>query len=106
MTFGQLVRQGREDCGLSLMQLSQLIGMKGSLVSLLERDRVRPRSELLIGEIAMLLDMDPDILLSAARWVPKDMAEKITESPEMIKKIRSVLGLDVCQTKGDNRRKK
>lgn len=95
MTIGQTLRRLRIENGLTVGVFSRVLGYSPAKVSAIEGDRCILTTEIGIREMARLLSTDPDILFCGFGFVPDDIISKITSSPEVMKEIRSVLGLDL-----------
>jgi len=90
-TFGVIIRNLREDAGISLRKLSKLVEMSPAYLSKLERDLLPPPSEDYICAMAEVLETDPDILLAKAGKVHPDIIQKIVDSPSIASHIREGL---------------
>jgi transcriptional regulator with XRE-family HTH domain len=87
-SFGKVVRQLREDAGISLRKFALLLEMSPAYLSKLERDILPPPSEEYICTMADVLETDKDCLLAKAGKVHPDIIKKIVESPGIANKIR------------------
>ncbi len=87
-TFGQYVRQRREDLKqadrrYSVRQVAARIGVEPSYLSKVERGDEAPPGERTIVALAAELDEDPDVLLALAGKVSTDLQEIIRKRPRL-----------------------
>ena len=92
MTFGQYIRQRREQLKLadrrySVRQVAQRIGVEPAYLSKIERGEVAPPSEAKIRLLAEELDIDTDVLLAMAGKVSSDLLEIIKKRPELFAEL-------------------
>jgi XRE family transcriptional regulator, master regulator for biofilm formation len=99
---GTVIREIREDKGISLNKLSKLSGVSKSYISFIERGKQTNPSISVIERIAEALDIDVDVLLSRAKekdTLDEDivaLAKKLTSaelSNKNIKMLRELLDL-------------
>jgi transcriptional regulator with XRE-family HTH domain len=88
--FGDRIRELRKAKGYSLRQLAPLVGVGFSYLSKVENDKLDfegTASESLIHRLADVLEADEEELLLLARHVPKRIADRIFEQPELFRLI-------------------
>jgi transcriptional regulator with XRE-family HTH domain len=86
--FGDRIRELRKAKGYSLRKLAPLVGVGFSYLSKVENGRLDfdgSPSESLIHRLADVLEADEDELLLLARHLPKEMADRIFEQPEVFR---------------------
>ena len=87
--FGNYLRTVREgkravDRRFSLRQVAKRVGVEPAYLSKVERNEVRPPSEMRICLLAEELEINPDILCALAGKVRSDVLEIIRRRPAMI----------------------
>lgn len=87
-TFGTIIRNLREESGVSLRKLAKLLEMSPAYLSKLERDLLPPPSEEYICSMAEVLETDKDSLLAKAGKVAPDVIQKIIATPKLAADIR------------------
>jgi transcriptional regulator with XRE-family HTH domain len=90
--FGDRIRELRKAKGYSLRQLAPLVGVGFSYLSKVENDKLDfegTASESLIHRLADVLEADEEELLLLARHLPKKMADRIFELPEVYRVLTS-----------------
>ena len=93
-TFGGVVRQRRQEKGISLRRFAEMIGISPTYMSKIERDEFDPPPEARVRAIARALDLDADDLLGLAHRVPKDLQDIIQKHPKAVAiLLRSTDGL-------------
>jgi transcriptional regulator with XRE-family HTH domain len=91
--FGDRIRELRKAKGYSLRQLAPLVGVGFSYLSKVENDKLDfegTASESLIHRLADVLDADEEELLLLAHHVPKRIADRILEQPEVFRTLASL----------------
>ncbi len=89
-TFGEIISEARKAKGLSQKELASKIHKEdGQPISAqylndVEHNRRNPPSEFLIGQIAVLLDLDKDVLCLAAGTIPQDLKKMAATNPERV----------------------
>ncbi len=86
--FGDRIRELRTAKGYSLRKLAPLVGVGFSYLSKVENNRLDTGgfpSESLIHRLADVLQADEDELLLLARHLPRGMADRIFEQPEIFR---------------------
>lgn len=85
---GAMIRQLRQQAGLTQRQLADGIGMHPTYLSKIENDRMgtTPSAETLVG-IADVLEVDRDWLLTQCGRPPERMQEAIIENPEFFQRL-------------------
>jgi transcriptional regulator with XRE-family HTH domain len=81
-SFGQRLRRMRLEAELGLRELARRIGRSPGYLSDVELDNVPPPSGAVIVRIAQALQIDPTLLLAAARKVDPDLADYMARQPE------------------------
>ncbi len=84
--FGQYIRQVREDNGLSLRKVAEMIEITPSLLSKIERG-IENASEEVIINLAKQYQLNEDILLAMNGKVSSKLKEIIIARPEIFSKI-------------------
>jgi len=90
--FGERIRELRKARGYSLRQLAPLVGVGFSYLSKVENGKLDfdgTASESLIHRLAEVLEGDEVELLLLARHLPKNMADRIFELPEVYRVLTS-----------------
>lgn len=87
MTFGEKIRNAREDAELSQSEMAQKIPMNQSNYSKIERDVQEPSLEQL-RRICQILRLDPRYLLSLEKFefVTLEDVQLLTDAKRLIKK--------------------
>jgi transcriptional regulator with XRE-family HTH domain len=91
--FGDRIRELRKAKGYSLRQLAPLVGVGFSYLSKVENDKLDfegTASESLIHRLADVLEADEEELLLLAHHVPKRIADRILEQPEVFRTLASL----------------
>lgn len=89
-TFGTLISEARRAKGLSQKNLASKVNKEdGQAISAqylndIEHDRRNPPSELLIAQIADILDVSKDMLCIAAGTIPNDLQKMARSQPDRI----------------------
>jgi HTH-type transcriptional regulator, competence development regulator len=82
-TFGQFLRDSRNEQGFTLRKFAQMVGLSPTYVSKVERDEMNPPSEDTIKRIAQCLGIDVDELLALAGKVSSDLTQIILGEPRL-----------------------
>jgi transcriptional regulator with XRE-family HTH domain len=88
--FGNRIRELRKAKGYTLRQLAPLVGVGFSYLSKVENAKLDfdgTASESLIHRLAEVLEADEEELLLLAKHLPKRMADRIFEQPEVFRLI-------------------
>ena len=96
--FGDRIRELRKAKGYSLRQLAPLVGVGFSYLSKVENDKLDfegTASESLIRRLADVLEADEEELLLLAHHVPKRIADRILEQPEVFRTLASLDGQEL-----------
>jgi HTH-type transcriptional regulator, competence development regulator len=91
--FGDRIRELRMAKGYSLRQLAPLVGVGFSYLSKVENERLDfagTASESLIHRLADVLEADEEELLLLAQHVPKRIADRILEHPNLFRALASL----------------
>jgi transcriptional regulator with XRE-family HTH domain len=91
--FGDRIRELRKAKGYSLRQLAPLVGVGFSYLSKVENDKLDfegTASESLIHRLADVLEADEEELLLLAHHVPKRIADRIIEQPEVFRALATL----------------
>ena len=91
-TFGQILLKARTDAGLSQGDLSRAVGITPSFISDMEHDKRGPSDDTLL-KIAVALEVDPDLFFAQLGRLPPDLARRLQQRPEWMRKVRGLLGL-------------
>ena len=83
-----IIRNLREESGVSLRKFAKLLEMSPAYLSKLERDLLPPPSEEYICSMADVLETDKDCLLAKAGKVAPDVIRKIIQPPQIASDIR------------------
>lgn len=90
MTFGQRVRQLRQEKGMTLRDLAPLVGVGFTYISKIENGRLDfgdYPSEALIRKLAKVLGADLDELLLLAQIVPDRIKLRVLERPDAFRRL-------------------
>ena len=92
MTLGPTIRRLREERGLKVYQLGNLIGVDASYVGRIEKGRVENVGSELIGKIAEALQVSTDYLYAEGGWLPPlyDPGELDLTERRLIEMLRSI----------------
>ena len=91
--FGDRIRELRKARGYSLRQLAPLVGVGFSYLCKVENNKLDfdgTASEALIHRLAETLKADEEELLLLANHVPKRIADRILEQPEVFRTLASL----------------
>lgn len=90
-SFGDYVRSVRQQREISLRKMAQMMDVSFAYLSRVERGLHPPPTEDRCRQMAEILDVDPDDLISRAGRVPRDVAEIIRSDPvSWVRRIRGV----------------
>jgi transcriptional regulator with XRE-family HTH domain len=81
-SFGKILRGLRLDAEVGLRQLARLVGKSPGYISDVEQDNVPAPSEQVIVKIASVLNIDREILLTAARKMDPELTSYVAEEPQ------------------------
>ena len=87
---GDLLRDQRRACGLSLKELGLRTGLSVSYLSEIERNNKKPAYEAVVS-LAAALQADPDDFCAGWGIVPPDVAELVTRTGHTIRETRELL---------------
>jgi transcriptional regulator with XRE-family HTH domain len=88
------VRKLRNECGLGLRELAEIVGMSPAYLSMVERNELAPPAEDKVVALAESLEQDADEMLAIAGRIASDLPEIIARNPrEMAALVRSTRGL-------------
>lgn len=90
--FGDRIRELRKAKGYSLRQLAPLVDVGFSYLSKVENGKLDcdgSPSVSLIHRLADVLEADEDELLLLAHHIPKSIADRIFENPDVFRKLAS-----------------
>jgi transcriptional regulator with XRE-family HTH domain len=88
MTFGEHIRQWREERKLRLRQFAKAVGVSPIFISKMERGGPLPGEET-IRRMAQILGQDPDALLALADKVAADVLAVIIKQPAYARFLRA-----------------
>lgn len=83
-TFGERVRQRREEKKISLRKFADMVGVSPTYISQIERGEFKPPSQEKIVEIAEILGENVDEMLALANKVPSDLPAIIQKHPKEV----------------------
>ncbi len=83
MTFGEILRQRRQEVGLSLRALAQRLGIDPAYLSRVEKGRVPPSEQLLRG-LSAALEWNVDELFLLAGRLPESLQHFVALEPEKV----------------------
>jgi transcriptional regulator with XRE-family HTH domain len=89
MTFGEHIRQWREERELGLRQFAKAVGASPTFVSKMERGLGPLPGEATIRRMAVFFDKDPDELLAMAGRVATDVLAIIIKEPAYAHSLRA-----------------
>jgi len=81
-SFGKILRYLRLSAGVGLRELANLINKSPGYLSDVEQDRVSPPSEGMILDISGVLNIDKNLLLSAAKKIDPEISEYVVREPQ------------------------
>lgn len=81
--FGKKLKAFRLEKEISQRKLAELVGIDFTYISKIESGTMDPPAEDKIIKMAEVLGEDPDIMLVAAKKVPKELQKIITENKEI-----------------------
>ena len=90
MTFGERVRELRQERNLTQRDLGAQVGVEFSYISKIENSKLDfgdYPSETLIYRLAEALDTNPDELLLLAKKIPAQIRQRVMERPEVFLRI-------------------
>lgn len=79
MSFGALIRQRRNERGLTLLDVAAEVELSVPYLSRIERNRENPPRDELIRRLAQVLDIPEDEAFAAARRLPPDLQGRASE---------------------------
>ena len=90
--LGDLLRERREQMRdeedrFSLRQVAERVGVEPSYLSKVERGITAPPSEGTLRQLALELELDPDVLLALAGKVSSDLQEVIRKRPQLFAQL-------------------
>ena len=83
-TFGERVRQRREEKKISLRKFAEMVGVSPTYISQIERGEFNPPSQEKIVEMAEILGENVDEMLALANKVPSDLPAIIQKHPKEV----------------------
>ena len=89
MTFGEHIRQWREEHGVGLRRFAKAVGVSPTFVSKMERGLGPLPGEETIRKMAHILGDDPDALLAMADKVAADVQAIIIKEPAYARFLRA-----------------
>jgi transcriptional regulator with XRE-family HTH domain len=89
MTFGEHIRQWREERGVGLRQFAKAIGVSPTFVSKMERGTGPLPGEETIRKMAAYFGKNPDALLALANKVAADVLAIIMKEPAYARFLRA-----------------
>ena len=89
MTFGEHIRQWREEQGVGLRRFAKAVGVSPTFVSKMERGLGPLPGEETIRKMAHILGDDPDALLAMADKVAADVQAIIIKEPAFARFLRA-----------------
>lgn len=89
MKLARLVKQKRNELGMTIARAAELLGVAGSHLHGIESGKIsRPKIEVLL-KMGILYDIPSDDIIILARKIPSDVYFKITDNPQLLNIIRS-----------------
>ena len=90
MNFNEMIKNGRENLGVTLSEASQNFGMSIGYLSDFENGRVKKIKMDFIYACAEFYGLSADDLCIAANRIPKDIFYKIVNNPSIFSAIRNL----------------
>ena len=91
--FGKVVRKKRLKKGWGLRQFARMLDLSPTYISLMERGEQPPPREVTICQMAIILDLNVDMLLAEAGKVSTELKEIIIARPVLVADIlRAIQG--------------
>ena len=91
MKLGPLLRESRLAAGLSLATTAMRVKCSPSYLCRIEQgDRSRRPSTRLLSRLALVLNIDADVIFVAAERVPADLVKFILSTPEALVRLRKL----------------
>jgi transcriptional regulator with XRE-family HTH domain len=86
-----LLHEVRSDKGVSLREAARRADIDPAYLSRLEHGR-KSASAAVLGRLASLYDVDPDVVLLADGRVPDDIVDILRDNPEVVSELRVKYG--------------
>jgi transcriptional regulator with XRE-family HTH domain len=86
-SFGKILREKREQEGISISKLAKLVGLSSSYLARIERGDSKSPPENRIETMAEVLNMDKDYLLACGGRIAFDLVDIIIRSPKKMAKL-------------------
>lgn len=94
--FGKMIEEARKQKKLTLRKLGQLVGLAPSFLSEIENGkRLPPKDENKINDLAIVLSVDADNLLRAAR------EDRVKLKPKLFERLDHDLAWGLCRESED-----
>ena len=100
MSLGEIIRNKREELGLTLDEVGSRIGFSKPYLSTIETGKVNnPPSDELLQKLERALGFEPGILLYMAHMerLPTDVREKVETTEAENEKLRQQIGRASCR---------
>lgn len=95
--FGKRLKERRREAGLSQRRLAEIAGVDFSYISKLENGRLPPPAAATVVRMAKIIGCSDDELLAAARKLPMDVGNVVTEQPGGLRFLREASKLRLTQ---------
>lgn len=95
--FGKKLKEKRREAGFSQRKLAEIVGVDFSYISKLENGRLPPPAAATVVRMAEILGCSDDELLAAARKLPMDVENVVTEQPGGLRFLREASKLRLTQ---------
>ena len=96
-TFGQILKELRRSKNVTQRELASEVGVDFSYISKAENDRLPPPAADTIVKICLVLDAEPDELLSMTGKVPSQVRQMVGESPAALQFMRQAQNLRLTE---------
>lgn len=90
MTFGDMIKKGRENLGVTLDVASTHFGISISYLSDFENDRATKIKMEFLYKAANFYGLNVDELCISAGKIPQDIFYKLTNNPRLFEAVRSI----------------
>ena len=93
MSFGAVVRAKRNECGITMNDFSERLGVSPAYWSRIERDMEKPPRDGLIERAAAILGVRMDDLFVEAQRLPPDMKNDLARVVSLYRRQRALRGI-------------
>jgi HTH-type transcriptional regulator, competence development regulator len=91
-TFGQALRERRQECGHTLRKFAVMVGVSPTYLSQVEQDNADPPTAERIERMAELLDVNSDAWCGLAERLPTDLFDIIRRQPSELCQLTRIAG--------------